>query len=419
MQTAAIVVSVAVTLVAVALAGRAIGQIVGVIRLGQPVLGRTDQPGRRTVTMLRETLGHTRMLKWSLIGASHWFVFIGFGLLFFTLLTAYGQLFDAEFVLPVIGGAHPFEWAAEVITWAMLVGITLLVAIRLRAHPARTGRTSRFTGSRMWQGYYVEATVIGVGICILVLRGLEYALGADDVSHFPLTFFIGDGLAGLPTSTLENLVYLVAAVKILISMAWLIVIALNVTMGVAWHRFTAFPNVYFKREADGANALGAAQPLTVNGQPVDFEKLDELDGCDARCRQGRGLLLEGAARLHHMHGVRSLSVPVSGLEHRQAAVAEAAGHGAAGARLREGAVPAGGWGRSSPATNGRLLSSWPTFPSPRSPRPTARSSARLISTALWILKCCGPARHAAPASSNAQSTSSTSTTSWTCVGTRR
>jgi Fe-S oxidoreductase len=277
MQTVAIVVSVAVTLVAVALAGRAIGQIVGVIRLGQPVFGRTDQPGRRTVTMLRETLGHTRMLKWSLIGASHWFVFIGFGLLFFTLLTAYGQLFDAEFVLPVIGGAHPFEWAAEVITWAMLLGITVLVAIRLRAHPARTGRTSRFTGSRMWQGYYVEATVLGVGICILVLRGLEYGLGAGDVSHFPLTFFIGDVLTGLPTSTLENLVYLVAAVKILISMAWLIVIALNVTMGVAWHRFTAFPNVFFKREADGANALGAANPLTVNGRPVDFEKLDELD----------------------------------------------------------------------------------------------------------------------------------------------
>ena len=55
MQTAAIVVSVAVTLVAVALAGRAVGQIVGVIRLGQPASGRTDQFGRRTVTTLSET----------------------------------------------------------------------------------------------------------------------------------------------------------------------------------------------------------------------------------------------------------------------------------------------------------------------------------------------------------------------------
>ncbi|HEX2361366.1 MAG TPA: (Fe-S)-binding protein, partial [Jiangellaceae bacterium] len=156
-------------------------------------------------------------------------------------------------------------------------GIAVLIAIRLRAHPARTGRTSRFTGSRMWQGYYVEATVIGVGVCILVLRGLEYALGAGDASHFPSTFFIGDALSGLPTSGLENLVYFVAALKIVISMAWLIVIALNVTMGVAWHRFTAFPNIFFKREADGSNALGAAKPLTVNGSPVDFEKLDDLD----------------------------------------------------------------------------------------------------------------------------------------------
>jgi Fe-S oxidoreductase len=277
MQAAAIVVSVAITLVAVALAARAVGQMVSVIRLGQPVNGRTDQPGRRTVTMLRETLGHTRMLKWGIVGASHWFVFIGFGLLFFTLLTAYGQLVDAEYALPLIGHAHPFEWISELITWAMLIGIGVLVAIRLRSHPARTGWNSRFTGSRMWQGYYVEATVIGVGVCILVLRGLEYALGAGDASHFPLTFFIGDALAGLPTSSLENLVYLVAAVKIVISMAWLIVIALNVTMGVAWHRFTAFPNIFLKREADGSNALGAAQPLTVHGEPVDFEKLEDLD----------------------------------------------------------------------------------------------------------------------------------------------
>jgi Fe-S oxidoreductase/ribosomal protein S18 acetylase RimI-like enzyme len=277
MQTAAIVMSVAVTLVAVALVGRAVGQIVDVVRLGQPVTGRTAQPGRRTATMLRETLGHTRMLKWSVVGASHWFVFIGFGLLFFTLVTAYGQLFDPEFALPVIGAAHPFEWAAEFITWAMLIGITVLVAIRLLAHPARTGRTSRFTGSRMWQGYYVEATVVGVGICILLLRGLEYALGVGDTSHFPLTFFIGDAFADLPTMTLETLVYVVATVKILISMAWLIVIAVNVTMGVAWHRFTAFPNIYFKREAAGSNALGAAKPLTVHGQPVDFEKIDDLD----------------------------------------------------------------------------------------------------------------------------------------------
>ena len=36
------------------------------------------------------------------------------------------------------------------------------------------------------------------------------------------------------------MVFLVALIKIIISMTWLIVIALNMTMGVAWHRFLAF-----------------------------------------------------------------------------------------------------------------------------------------------------------------------------------
>ena len=277
MQAAAIVVSLAITIVAIALAARAVGEMVRVVRIGQPAKGRSDRPGRRTATMLRETLGHTRMLKWSAVGAAHWFVFIGFGLLFFTLVTAYGQLVEADFALPLIGHWHPFEWAAEFITWAMLVGIGLLIAIRLWSHPARIGRPSRFAGSTMWQGYYVEATVVGVGLCILALRGLEYALGAGGQSHFPMTFFIGDALGGLSTETLENLVYVVAAIKIVISMAWLIVISLNITMGVAWHRFTAFFNIYFRREADGRTALGAATPLMIKGDPVDFEKLDDLD----------------------------------------------------------------------------------------------------------------------------------------------
>ena len=52
MQILAIVVSLAVTLVAVALFGKTIGHIVSVIKLGQPA-GRTDEPGKRTVTLAK------------------------------------------------------------------------------------------------------------------------------------------------------------------------------------------------------------------------------------------------------------------------------------------------------------------------------------------------------------------------------
>jgi hypothetical protein len=109
MQIFAIVVSLTITAVAVALFARTIAHMVRVMKLGQPA-HRTDNLGRRVVTMVKETLGHTRMLQWTKVGAAHWFIFIGFGLLFATLVNAYGQLFDAHFILPIIGHFPPFEW---------------------------------------------------------------------------------------------------------------------------------------------------------------------------------------------------------------------------------------------------------------------------------------------------------------------
>ena len=47
MQVLAIVVALVITLGAVALFARAIGQIVAVVRLGQPAVGRSDRPARR------------------------------------------------------------------------------------------------------------------------------------------------------------------------------------------------------------------------------------------------------------------------------------------------------------------------------------------------------------------------------------
>jgi Fe-S oxidoreductase len=153
------------------------------------------------------------------------------------------------------------------------------MAIRLRNLPrGAKGRYSRFFGSTAWQAYYVEYTILGVLICILLLRGLEYELGGGTTFHFPSTFFIGNGLfGGLSDHALENTIYLIAMIKILISFAWMITISLNATMGVAWHRFTAWPNIWFKRKADGGTALGALQPIMVNGAPIDFENIEELD----------------------------------------------------------------------------------------------------------------------------------------------
>src|SRR2546430_2964432 len=94
----------AATVVALALVVRAVRRMLKVIRLGKPDPERFTAKGARLRTMLTETLGHTRMLKWTVVGAAHWFVMVGFGALIFTLAEVYGESFDPGFELPLIGG---------------------------------------------------------------------------------------------------------------------------------------------------------------------------------------------------------------------------------------------------------------------------------------------------------------------------
>ncbi|HET9647656.1 MAG TPA: (Fe-S)-binding protein [Microlunatus sp.] len=269
-----VVVALAVSVVGVFLFARAVSAIVGVVKLGGPLPGRRDRPGDRWKHMLTETLAHTRMRQWNAIGIAHWFVFIAFGALFFTLITAYGQLFDPTFALPLIGHWVVYEWASEIIAWAGLICIVFLMVVRATKG---TSRASRFFGSRTWQAVYVELTILGIVLCVLFLRAMEYQLLGSETSrwHFPLTWFLLPD--GIPAETLEAGIVVLAAVKIVISMAWFAVLGLHLTMGVAWHRFTVWPNVWFKREASGRPALGALQPIAVAGTPVDFSEIEDLD----------------------------------------------------------------------------------------------------------------------------------------------
>ena len=287
LQIVALVVCGVVTLVAIALFARVIRHFLSVFRLGQPDTTRTDDKGTRTVTLLREFLGHTRMSRLPVVAVAHWFTMISFGVLFFTLVNAFGQLADPEFALPLIGHFFLYEWVTDVFAFGGFIGIVLLMAIRQKNHPRSAagegGRRSRFYGSTFWQAYYVELTILGVTVCIGLLRALEWTLarqlgtGQDTALHFPLTGWIGNAFSGLSTDAVKNLIVVIAAVKILISFAWMITISLQPTMGVAWHRFLAFFNIFLKRHADGRTSLGELQPLMVGGAPVDFENIEELD----------------------------------------------------------------------------------------------------------------------------------------------
>ena len=70
---------------------------------------------------------------------------------------------------------------------------------------------------------------------------------------------------------LENWIQIVATIKIVGSMAWFIVIASNLTMGIAWHRFLAPFNIFFRRNADGKSSLGALPVMMSHGEEINFE----------------------------------------------------------------------------------------------------------------------------------------------------
>ncbi|WP_433857127.1 (Fe-S)-binding protein [Streptomyces kronopolitis] len=281
MQLAAIIVSLVLIAVGVALFGRAILQIYRFVRLGQPVPAgtRTDDPTRRTVTVAKEFLGHTRMNRWGVVGVAHWFVAVGFFSLLLTIVNAIGQLFQADWLIPLIGDWLPYEIFVEFLGLTTTLGIVTLIVIRQLSKPGKAGRKSRFTGSNFGQAYFVEAVILIVGVCIMTLRALEGV--QHGVDHYEIGFFASYPLIlafkGLGLTAIQNLTYLVAGIKIATSFIWMITVALKTDMGVAWHRFLAFPNIWFKREASGDVALGALQPMTSEGKEIDFEDPGEDD----------------------------------------------------------------------------------------------------------------------------------------------
>ena len=208
----------------------------------------------RAKWMVKEVLTHSRMLKFTGSGIAHWFVMIGFVSLLGTLVTAYYQVVDPTFTLPLIGNWVVYRYFVLFIAWTTGIGIVTLIAIRQITRFIHKGRTSRFLGSGSLKAYYVEATILAVVFCVILLDREEHKTYINT----------------------QN-IQLIAGIKIVVSMAWFIVIALNLTMGVAWHRFLAPFNIYFKRNISTEPALGPLPEMISHGAPINFEDPKEDD----------------------------------------------------------------------------------------------------------------------------------------------
>jgi Fe-S oxidoreductase len=269
------ILSYAVTVIAIGLLVVKVREFLAIFRKQQPDPTRRNNRAARLKNMFKEILLHTKMLNFTGSGIAHWFVMVGFVTLIGTLVTAYGQVFNPEFSLPFVGNFVGYELFVEAITALTGVGIVTLIGIR---QVTRFRARNRFAGSGMKKAYYVEATILAIVFCVTALRGLEGALaGRTSWSwHYALSYPAVAVFNSLSAQTIKNTIVIVASIKIIVSMAWFIVIASNLTMGIAWHRFLAFFNIYYKRNIDKP-ALGALPELLSKGKPIDFEDPAEDD----------------------------------------------------------------------------------------------------------------------------------------------
>ena len=249
--------------------------LISLYKKQQPDPTRSGDKSARMKNMLKEVLGHTKMLNFTGTGIAHWFVMIGFGALFGTLVTAYGQVIKPDFALPIIGHFVLYELFSEVI--AALTGISIVALIGIR-QVTRFRMLNRFSGSGMGKAYYVEATILAIVFCVFALRGLEGALAGKESWnwHYAISWPAVLFFDSWSQAAIENAIVIVATLKIVTSMTWFIVIAANLTMGIAWHRFLAFFNIYYKRNIDQP-ALGALPEMLSKGKPVNFEDPAEDD----------------------------------------------------------------------------------------------------------------------------------------------
>lgn len=313
-QIVCVVIVVIATTIGIAVFARACFTIGARMAVGRATAPERLRPvGRRLALTLGALVGHTAFKGRPFIKAAHWLVMVSFPLLFLTLVAGYGQVLGgADFALPLIGHAAWWAWVVEIIGWLSAFGIVGLSILRWRLTRAgraappyapdseggKHPRTSRFAGSSSAQAKFVEATIIGVVACVLALRMLEHAhLAASpdpaqralaSWTHFPLTAWTGPLLAPASAGALSNAILVVATIKVVLSMTWFVVVGLQPSMGVAWHRFLAILNVYARREVDGSKALGPLQPLMVGDEPLTEATMDTLEEAMEAADSGEG-----------------------------------------------------------------------------------------------------------------------------------
>jgi Fe-S oxidoreductase len=267
-----IIIGLALTVAAFALAGRRLWWLYRLARSGQPAPERIASvrahPGRDVGTEATEVVGQRKLLQWSVPGVAHALTFWGFTVLLLTILETYGDLFSRSFAIPWIGHSPVLGFIEDLFAVGVLAGIITFAVIRLRHDPKREGRASRFSGSHTSAAWFVLLGIFLVISTLLLARGAQINTG-----HFPYAHgafasqIVANWLAPLGTGVNSVLETVFVLAQLAVVLAFLVF----VTYSKHLHIILAPVNVLFSRRPNG---LGALQPMRSGGKVLDFEEAD-------------------------------------------------------------------------------------------------------------------------------------------------
>ena len=288
-MTAVLILGLLLNAVALPIAARRVVFLYRLVSSGQPapdrIAGVTGRLGTALKSQLVEVFGQKKLLKWSVPGAAHFFVFWAFVILGTVYFEAYAILIarDPEWHWFVFGTWSVLGFVQDFIAVMALAGIAAFWVIRLRNQPKQLGRRSRFFGSHLGPAYFTLFMIFNVVWTLFLFRGAvearDLAMAASGGGHHGygkaafVSYLLGKAL---PDSTVLIGIGLVLHIGVML-------VFLNFVLNSKHlHIFVAPLNVLFGRRPD---ALGAVKPLVSAGKPVTLADIDDLDE-DARLGVG-------------------------------------------------------------------------------------------------------------------------------------
>jgi Fe-S oxidoreductase len=210
------------------------------LRRGEPT-PRYGDWGERIKGVLIYVAGQLKLFRFLLPGTSHFFIFWGFIILFFTILQAIIEglvaFTNPNFVLPVLGTFGPLAFLQDI--FAVFVGIAVLIGLYMRL----VVNPDRYQGSHVSQGVMVLLFILAIMISLLVMNGIRINLGEDSLSAWrPISSFVGTLFAGMAAGTQE----MIEEVAYWIHLGVVLVFLTELPGGKHFHVVTALPAVFLR-----------------------------------------------------------------------------------------------------------------------------------------------------------------------------